>query len=1092
MQPPFLFRTLPPLLLGLLLLTLAAPIALRSAAPPAATSPQTTTALPDKAVLFIENAGQFNEEARFQVRSGDRTFWLADDAIWMTLLSPLSSGAEPGGDARHPRQGINLRLSFPGANPHPRLEPFDRLETSVNYFLGNDPAQWRANVPVYAGVRYVDLYPGVDLEWRSDGGRLTPRLVCRADCQFALRAVRLQVDGAEAVSLLPPPTLGEGWGGGLLPSPAESGAGGEGTLPFPSGSRVGGEGILLTTALGQFTLPLFQVVTADGAPVAGVGGGAAVAGNQVRAPFAADLRPAPLAAPQGAADLLYATFLGGSSGDFGDAIAVDASGAAYVTGTTESSNFPTTPGAFDTMHNGNDDAFVVKLNPAGAALLYATFLGGGGDDGGHAIAVDASGAAYVTGYTESSNFPTTTPGAFDTTYNGNTDAFVVKLNPAGSALAYATFLGGSDSDFGDAIAVDASGAAYVMGRTGSANFPTTAGAFDTTHNGNTDSFVVKLNPYGTTLAYATFLGGSFWDISEAIAVDASGAVYVAGETWSSDFPTTAGAFDTTYNGNFDAFVVQLNPDGAALTYATFLGGIYADLGSGIAVDASGAAYVTGMTFSADFPTTPGAFDTMHNGNGDAFVVQLSSTGAALTYATVLGGSDQERGNAIAVDASGATYVAGTTRSANFPTTAGAFDTALDGNLDAFVVKLNPDGATLAYATFLGGSNDDFGDAIAVDASGAAYVMGRTLSADFPTTPGAFDTTYNGNGDAFVVKLTMAGGGGPTPTATPAPPPTSTPTATPTPPPTSTPTATPIPTSTPTATPIPTATPTPDNYRLYLPRIMQPLPAPGNTPTPLPAPTSTPTALPLPTATSVAPSPTQQPVPRLPDDWLERVNWYRQRAGVPPVSQDATLNDNCWQHARYMAENDDLTHNQNPSLPYASPAGQICAQMGNAWMGPSGWQPRDAVDGWMSSIGHRLWLLYPTTPTFGFGFYQNAQRAAAGLDVLSRARLLSDNATYAGWPVRYPAPGQTDVPATAITLLWPYFDQKPVLSSVTLRALPGTPIAHTATTDLPVNHKGIAIIPDQALPANATIEVTVTGTYKGQPFSYTWHFQTQGG
>jgi len=237
----------------------------------------------------------------------------------------------------------------------------------------------------------------------------------------------------------------------------------------------------------------------------------------------------------------------------------------------------------------------------------------------------------------------------------------------------------------------------------------------------------------------------------------------------------------------------------------------------------------------------------------------------------------------------------------------------------------------------------------------------------------------------------------------------------------------------------------------------------------------------------------RPIPPLPDDWLGRVNGYRARAGVPPVTEDATLNNNCWQHAQYMAENDHITHNQNPSLPYASPEGQICAQRGNAWMGwGSGWQPRDAIDGWMGSVEHRLWLLYPTTPTFGFGFYQNSQRSAAGLDVLSRARF-SDDAAYSGWPVRYPAPDQTDIPATRypITLLWPYFDQKPSLTGTALRVLPETTLERTATTELSVGHKGIAIIPNQNLPANATIEVTVTGTYKGQPFSFTWQFRTGG-
>ncbi|MFQ3633542.1 CAP domain-containing protein [Roseiflexus sp.] len=235
----------------------------------------------------------------------------------------------------------------------------------------------------------------------------------------------------------------------------------------------------------------------------------------------------------------------------------------------------------------------------------------------------------------------------------------------------------------------------------------------------------------------------------------------------------------------------------------------------------------------------------------------------------------------------------------------------------------------------------------------------------------------------------------------------------------------------------------------------------------------------------------RPVGPLPTDWLGRVNGYRTRAGLPPVTENATLNNNCFEHARYMAENNDLTHNQDSSRPYASPGGQICAQKGNAWMGwGNSWQPANAIDGWMESVGHRLWLLYPTTPTFGFGFYSNSQLSAAALDVLSSAAFGND-ASYPGWPVRYPAPDQQDIPATRypITLHWPYFDVKPVVASTSLRVVTGNVLAHTSTTDLPANHKGIAITPTQALPPNATIEVTVTGSYKGQPFSFTWQFRT---
>jgi len=684
-------------------------------------------------VMFIENVGQFGDGARFQVRCGSGTIWLAEDALWVTVLEKPSSSEAPSppsgdgedslpspsgrgdGGAGTPRKGVNLRLSFVAANPRPSLEPFNRLDTHVSYFIGNDPAQWRADVPAWGGVRYTDLYPGIDLEITGENGYLVQRLVAREGTD--LDAVQLRVEGGDEMTL-------------------------------------DGDLLRLRTAVGEYTLPLLQVSGTGNAELPPP----TVAGNQVTSPFGHAQGEAAAAGPQsGASDLLYATFLGGSNSDGGRGIAIDASGAAYVTGWTNSSDFPTTAGAFDTSLNGDYDAFVVKLNAAGSALTYATFLGGNLKDEGYGIAIDASGAAYVTGWTVSGDFPTTA-GAFDTSHNGGYDAFVVKLNAAGSALTYATFLGGSSNDLGSAIAIDASGATYVTGFTASSDFPTTAGAFDTSFNGGyDDAFVVKLSAAGSALTYATFLGGSGGDQGWGIAIDASGAAHVTGLTSSSDFPITAGAFDTSFNsGNYtDAFVVKLSAAGSALTYATFLGGSSGDVGYDIAIDASGAACITGYTWSSDFPTTAGAFDTGFNGYYyDAFVVKLNAAGSALTYATFLGGSSLDEGLGIAVDTSGAAYITGYTWSSDFPTTAGAFDTSSNGDYDAFVVKLNAAGSALAYATFLGGSYDDEGLGIAIDTSGAAYVMGYTESSDFPTTAGAFDTSFNGDRDVFVVKMAM--------------------------------------------------------------------------------------------------------------------------------------------------------------------------------------------------------------------------------------------------------------------------------------------------------------------------------------------------
>lgn len=697
---------------GLLILALLLPGVGQTTAAISPTSPG-VNAIPfsspiapgDSSLLFIENVGQFDAGARFQVRGGDRAVWLAGDALWVTLY------------ARQPlTQGAALRLSFSGANPHPRLEPFNRLDTSLNYFIGNDPTRWRADAPVWGGVRYVDLYPGIDLELTGEGGQLVQRLVAR-DGRADLAAVRLRVEGADRITL--------------------------------DDAR-----LRLTTAAGEYTLPLLEVAGRDPDALPRP----MLAGDQVAAPFGA-FQDA-VAAPR-ASGLLYATFLGGSAYDWGNDIALDATGAAYITGYTASSNFPVTPGAFDTS-NSSSDAFVVKLNATGSALSYATFLGGGGQDYAHGIALDATGAAYISGETASTNFPTTA-GAFDITFNGGADAFVAKLSPTGSALSYATYLGGSAGDRGFRIALDAGNVAYVTGQTISPDFPVTSGAYDQTYGGygSYDVFVAKLNAAGSDLVYATYLGGTADDwgeeIGPGIAVDAGGAAYVVAYTTSPDFPTTPGAFDVSPHGYDDAFVVKLNAAGSALLYATFLGSNGYDRGYDVAVDASGAAYVTGWTDSYGFPTTPGAFSTDNHGGGDVFVTKLTPDGAALSYSTFLGGvSSNEEGYSIALDASNAAYVTGQTAASDFPVTADALDPDFNGNVDAFVAQFSPDGAELIYATYLGGSDYDSGRGIALDASGKVYLTGWVESSDFPVTPGALDPSLGGTYDAFAAKLALTG------------------------------------------------------------------------------------------------------------------------------------------------------------------------------------------------------------------------------------------------------------------------------------------------------------------------------------------------
>jgi hypothetical protein len=406
-------------------------------------------------------------------------------------------------------------------------------------------------------------------------------------------------------------------------------------------------------------------------------------------------------------------------------------------------------------------------------LIYSTFLGGSGTDSGNGIAVDSEGNAYVAGSTASANFPTMDP--LQPARAGDNDAFVTKLNAAGTALIYSTFLGGSQNDYGKGIALDSSGNAYIVGYTNSANFPVTAAALQKVCGGtcSNNAFVAELNSSGSALVYSTYLGGSgaAGDYGYGIAVGGKNGAYVAGYTTSSDFPVTPGAFQTTYGGHGNAFISKLNSAGSALVYSTYLGGTKGDAGYAIAHDSNANAYVTGGTHSPDFPTTPGAFQTVCNGPSphgcaDAFVSELNPAGSALIYSTLIGGSGNAGGDGgnygygIAVDNSGSAYVTGYTGSNDFPLL-NNFDPGYGSNGDGFVTRFNPAGSGLIFSTYLGGSNLDQGQGITIDASGNAYITGPTSSHDFPVTAGAFQTICGNGGrhpcqNAFMTELSASG------------------------------------------------------------------------------------------------------------------------------------------------------------------------------------------------------------------------------------------------------------------------------------------------------------------------------------------------
>ena len=389
-------------------------------------------------------------------------------------------------------------------------------------------------------------------------------------------------------------------------------------------------------------------------------------------------------------------------------------------------------------------------------LVYSTFLGGSGNDEPFGIAADLAGNVYVTGITTSTDFPVT-PGALQSVNAGDRDAFITKLNTTGTGLIYSTYLGGTAYDVGQNIKIDAAGIAYVTGRTYSDNFPVTPGAAQPTFGGVSDGFVVKLSAEGNELLYSTYLGGNAHDYGLGIAIDSTGNAYVTGFTASPDFPVTAGSYQATYGGANDGFVTKLSPSGD-FVYSTYLGGSSGDNGTAIAVDSSGNAYVTGNTNSTNFPTTPGAFQTVRRGTGDTFVTKLNAAGDALMYSTYFGGSSVDYSYGIETDAAGNAYVAGYTRSTDFPVTAGAFQATLGGTADVFAAKFNSAGNGLIYSTYIGRSSTQLAYGSGLDTGGNAFVGGYTLATDYPTTPDALQTTLNGTRDAIISKINDTGSG----------------------------------------------------------------------------------------------------------------------------------------------------------------------------------------------------------------------------------------------------------------------------------------------------------------------------------------------
>ena len=759
---------------------------------------------------FEANHGQVDPQVRFLSRGNGYSLFLTDKEAVLALRKPekgdptatmSSLEAKSPGMERPSFKNDVVRMQLAGVNSGTIVRGTDKLLGTANYFLGNDRSRWHSNVPTFAKVRYEGVYPGVDLVYYGNQQQLEYDFVIKPGADA--RSIRVRFAGAKKLKLDD---------NGNLEVIAKNGK-----IVFHKPvvyQEVAGKHLPVD---GRFTLQTHSTVNFE------------VGHYNHAAPLVIDpvLVYSTYLGGTGQSD--SGSFGDNSHGiavdTSGNAYVVGGTWSTdfpVITGSYDS----TDPGAVYSSFV-TSVGYVSKLNASGTALVYSTYIGGsgssgyngdtvngGGGDGVLAIALDSSGNAYLTGSTWSSNFPVS-QGALQAHNNAfpyGYNAFVAKLDSSGSNLMYSTYLGGTGlqdgtangyGDDGAAIAVSAAGNAYVAGGARSSNFPVTSGAFqgknNSSANNGSNAWVAELNATGSALVYSTYLGGSgnplysqFIDLDAAsgIALDKTGNSYVTGLTVSADFPVTKSAFQTVNKAaaqNLTTnFITEINPTGSGLVYSTLLGGSgtpgvangtnlsgLGDVPYAVTLDAGNNAYITGATGSTDYPVTAGAFQTINNSVAaklpNGFVSKLNATGTSLIYSTLLGGSGGDLSEAIALDASGDVYVAGYTRSTDFPLSSNAIQPINSGAANhaenAFLTELNVTGTALLYSSYLGGSgtsggSGDIATGIALDPSGHAYVFGTAYSSNFPTTPGAFQTSNKGasvgNANVFVTKVNLAG------------------------------------------------------------------------------------------------------------------------------------------------------------------------------------------------------------------------------------------------------------------------------------------------------------------------------------------------